>query len=54
MHKAASDMQSAVDSELTRTADELNRAAAGTPPESAPAAEPAKVEPPKPQEPKQA
>ena len=31
MQKAASEMQSAVDTELTKTADELNKAAAGTP-----------------------
>jgi len=55
MHKAASDVQSAVDSELTKTADELNRAVAGAPAESAtPAAEPPKVEAPKTEQPKQA
>jgi sec-independent protein translocase protein TatB len=31
MQKAASEMQSAVDTELTKTADELNKAASGTP-----------------------
>src|SRR6478672_347145 len=45
MQQAASDMKSAVDSELTRTADELNRAATGAPPESA---SPTATEPPKP------
>ena len=55
MHKAASDVQSAVDSELTKTADELNRAVAGAPAESAtPAAEPPKVDAPKTEQPKQA
>src|SRR5438094_6010406 len=44
MQKAASEMQTAVDAELTKTADELNKAAAGTagteqPQESAKAAE---------------
>jgi sec-independent protein translocase protein TatB len=44
MQKAASEMQSSVDAELTKTADELNQAAAGTPaaeppPESAQAPE---------------
>jgi sec-independent protein translocase protein TatB len=44
MQKAASEMQSSVDQELTKTADELNKAAAGTPaaeppPESAKAPE---------------
>ena len=49
MQKAASEMQSAVDSELTKTADDLNKAVAGpapqTPaptPEVAPKAEPQK------------
>src|SRR5207245_11784611 len=36
MQKAAGDMQSAVDSELSKTADELNKAAAGTPAAEAP------------------
>jgi len=37
MQKAASEMQSAVDTELTKTADELNKAAAGTPAPEPPA-----------------
>jgi sec-independent protein translocase protein TatB len=48
MQKSASEMQSAVDTELAKTADELNKAAAGTPvteapPESAPPPESVKA-----------
>ena len=60
MQKAASDVQSSVDSELAKTAEELNKAVAGAPPPEAPAPgaeapklEASKVEAPK-QEPKQA
>ena len=49
MHQAASEMQTTVDSELTKTADELNQAVAGTKPEA-----PASESPPKVEEPKQA
>jgi len=48
MHNAASEMQSAVDSELSKTADELNKAVA--PPPTPPAHE----EPVKPQDQKPA
>ena len=51
MQKAASEMQTAVDSELTKTADELNQAVAGPKPE-APAATP--EVPPKAEQQKQA
>ena len=51
MQKAASEMQTAVDSELTKTADDLNQAVAGTKPE-APAATP--ETPPKVEQQKQA
>jgi sec-independent protein translocase protein TatB len=51
MHKAASEMQTAVDSELTKTADELNQAVAGPKPET-PAATP--EVPPKAEQQKQA
>ena len=51
MQKAASEMQSSVDSELTKTADELNQAVAGTKPE-APATTP--EVPSKAEQPKQA
>ncbi|HZS68789.1 MAG TPA: Sec-independent protein translocase protein TatB [Burkholderiales bacterium] len=54
MQKAASEMQSTVDAELSKTADELNKAAAGTVASEAPS-EPAKpVEAAKPPEQKQA
>ena len=51
MQKAASEMQTAVDSELTKTADELNQAVAGAKP-AAPA--PTPEVPPKVEEHKQA
>src|SRR5205823_10353930 len=42
MQKATSEMQSAVDSELHKTAEELNKAAASAAAETQPAPEPAK------------
>jgi sec-independent protein translocase protein TatB len=48
MQKAASEMQSSVDSELTKTADELNKAVEGAKPEASAAAVTEKpAEPPK-------
>jgi sec-independent protein translocase protein TatB len=53
MQSAASEVQSAVDSELSKTAEELNKAVAPPPPAPAPAARPS-AEPDKPQEQKPA
>jgi sec-independent protein translocase protein TatB len=53
MQQAASEMHSAVDNELSKTAEDLNRSVAGASPPAA-SSEPPKVEPPKPHEPKQA
>jgi len=40
MQKAASEMQSSFDSQLNKTADELNKAVEGTKPETTPAEPP--------------
>ena len=48
MQHAASEMQSAVDAELTKTADELNKAVAPPPPAAPPPEEPAKPQEQKP------
>src|SRR5207237_4794909 len=44
MQKAASEMQSAVDTELTKTGDELNQAVAGAKPEAPTPEVPPKIE----------